>query len=141
MATHSSILTWKIPWTEDPGRLQSMGSRLTSVQITDIFYKYKIQLRMPSISIFNVSPLHLDRDWKTYVIHPMLIYPTSRQMILLLIQYYLSTRPVFHMHSLTAYASLLSESFSPINTLILFMAVSFSLFKYHQVLLSQKFFS
>ena len=27
MATHSSTLTWKIPWTEDPGRLQSMGSQ------------------------------------------------------------------------------------------------------------------
>ena len=26
MATHSSILAWKIPWTEEPGRLQSMGS-------------------------------------------------------------------------------------------------------------------
>ena len=25
MATHSSILTWKIPWTEEPYRLQSMG--------------------------------------------------------------------------------------------------------------------
>ena len=27
MATHSSVLAWKIPWTEDPGRLQSMGSQ------------------------------------------------------------------------------------------------------------------
>ena len=27
MATHSSILAWKIPWTEDPGRQQSMGSQ------------------------------------------------------------------------------------------------------------------
>ena len=27
MASHSSILAWKIPWTEEPGRLQSMGSR------------------------------------------------------------------------------------------------------------------
>ena len=27
MATHSSILAWKIPWTEDPGRLQSTGSQ------------------------------------------------------------------------------------------------------------------
>ena len=26
MATHSSILAWKIPWTEKPGGLQSMGS-------------------------------------------------------------------------------------------------------------------
>ena len=25
MATHSSILAWKIPWTEEPGRLQSVG--------------------------------------------------------------------------------------------------------------------
>ena len=27
MATHSSTLAWKIPWTKEPGRLQSMGSR------------------------------------------------------------------------------------------------------------------
>ena len=26
MATHSSILAWEIPWTEEPGGLQSMGS-------------------------------------------------------------------------------------------------------------------
>ena len=26
-ATHSGILAWKIPWTEEPGRLQSMGSQ------------------------------------------------------------------------------------------------------------------
>ena len=27
MATHSSILAWRIPWTEESGRLQSMGSQ------------------------------------------------------------------------------------------------------------------
>ena len=27
MATHSSIVAWKIPWMEEPGRLQSMGSQ------------------------------------------------------------------------------------------------------------------
>ena len=27
MATHSSTLAWKIPWMEEPGRLQSMGSQ------------------------------------------------------------------------------------------------------------------
>ena len=27
MATHSSILAWRIPWTEKPGRLQSIGSQ------------------------------------------------------------------------------------------------------------------
>ena len=30
MATHSSTLAWKIPWTEEPGRLQSMGSQKES---------------------------------------------------------------------------------------------------------------
>ena len=27
MATHSSILAWKIPWTEEPGRLEFIGSQ------------------------------------------------------------------------------------------------------------------
>ena len=27
MATHSTILAWRIPWTEEPGGLQSMGSQ------------------------------------------------------------------------------------------------------------------
>ena len=27
MATHSSILAWRVPWTEEPGRLQSVGSQ------------------------------------------------------------------------------------------------------------------
>ena len=27
MATHSSILVWRIPWTQEPGGLQSMGSQ------------------------------------------------------------------------------------------------------------------
>ena len=27
MATHSSILAWRIPWTEEPGGLESMGSQ------------------------------------------------------------------------------------------------------------------
>ena len=27
MTTHSSVIAWRIPWTEEPGRLQAMGSR------------------------------------------------------------------------------------------------------------------
>ena len=30
MAIHSSTIAWKIPWTEEPGRLQSMGTRKES---------------------------------------------------------------------------------------------------------------
>jgi len=35
MATHSSILAWRIPWTEEPGRLQSMGSRESQTQLSN----------------------------------------------------------------------------------------------------------
>ena len=35
MATHSSILTWRIPWTEEPGRLQSMGLQKSQAQLSD----------------------------------------------------------------------------------------------------------
>ena len=35
MASHSSILAWEIPWTEEPGGLQSMGSQKSWVQLSD----------------------------------------------------------------------------------------------------------
>ena len=39
MDTHSSILAWRIPWTEEPGRLQSMGSQIVRYNwTTNIFY-------------------------------------------------------------------------------------------------------
>ena len=34
MATHSSILAWRIPWTEKPGRLQFVGSSDTTERLT-----------------------------------------------------------------------------------------------------------
>ena len=43
MATHSSISAWKIPWTEEPGRLQSMGSQrlrhdFSTTEINSLFF-------------------------------------------------------------------------------------------------------
>ena len=35
MATYSSILAWKIPWTEKPGGLQSMGLRKSQTGLSD----------------------------------------------------------------------------------------------------------
>ena len=35
MATHSSILAWKLPWTEEPGRLQSMGSQNCQTRLSN----------------------------------------------------------------------------------------------------------
>ena len=47
MATHSSVLAWKIPWTEEPGGLQSMGSQragqdLATEHTVKIFVIFKI---------------------------------------------------------------------------------------------------
>ena len=35
MATHSSNLAWEIPWTEEPGELQSMGSQKSPISLSD----------------------------------------------------------------------------------------------------------
>ena len=35
MATHSSLLAWEIPWTEEPGGLQSIGSQKSQTQLSD----------------------------------------------------------------------------------------------------------
>ena len=35
MATHPSILVWRIQWTEEPGGLQSMGSQKSRTQLSD----------------------------------------------------------------------------------------------------------
>ena len=34
MVTHSSILAWRIPWTEEPGRLRSMASQRVGHEVT-----------------------------------------------------------------------------------------------------------
>ena len=39
MAPHSSSLAWKIPWTEEPGRLQSMGSQ-NPTQLSDFTFTF-----------------------------------------------------------------------------------------------------
>ena len=38
MAPHSSTLAWKIPWAEEPGELQSIGSRLSNFTFTFHFH-------------------------------------------------------------------------------------------------------
>ena len=38
MAAHSSILAWKIPWTEEPGRLQSMGFAKSRTQLSNFTF-------------------------------------------------------------------------------------------------------
>ena len=53
MATHSSTLAWKIPWTEEPGRLQSMGSQSRT--------------RLSNFTFFHFSALVLPKNQKSYL--------------------------------------------------------------------------
>ena len=48
MATHSSILAWKIPWTEEPGRLQSMASQESDT--TELLNHQQIQPVLPVVT-------------------------------------------------------------------------------------------
>ena len=52
MAPHSSTLAWKIPWMEEPGRLQSMGSRRVRHDC------------LTSLSIFTFHFHALERKWQ-----------------------------------------------------------------------------
>ena len=46
MATYSSILAWKIPWTEEPGGLQSMGlQRVGHNRVTNTIFLFCVSLR------------------------------------------------------------------------------------------------
>ena len=40
IATHSSTFAWKIPWTEEPGRLHSMGSLKSRTRLSDFTFTF-----------------------------------------------------------------------------------------------------
>ena len=55
MATHSSILAWKIPWTEEPGRLQSTGVTKSWTQLSD--FTHSLNLEAIIDTALNLSAL------------------------------------------------------------------------------------
>ena len=50
MAPHSSALAWKIPWTEEPGRLQSMGVAKSQTRLSDFTFLFLSFLLADSFS-------------------------------------------------------------------------------------------
>ena len=50
MAPHSSTLAWKLPWTEEPGRLQSMGSPRVRHNFTFTFHFHALEKEMATHS-------------------------------------------------------------------------------------------
>ena len=56
MATHSSILAWRIPWTEEPGGLQSMGKESDMTECAYAYRMYIIYIYSQN-SVNELSPL------------------------------------------------------------------------------------
>ena len=70
MATHSSILAWRIPWTEEPGGLQSRG--VTKLNTTE---QLTLSLSCPHIP-YAPAPLGLSSSTSYH--HPSLLSPLSQ---------------------------------------------------------------
>ena len=70
MAAHSSILTWKIPWTEKPGRLQPL--RLQELNTTDWLRmtrkacKVRTQWCSLAMKLRSIMKYHLDSRWQSW---------------------------------------------------------------------------
>ena len=80
MATHSSILAWKIPWTEEPGGLQSMWSQKSQTRLNDYPPTYLLakgsvvshrQSTLPAAERMNA--LVLERDLHGTSLQPLYI--------------------------------------------------------------------
>ena len=54
MVTHSSILAWRIPWTEEPGELQSIGSHRVGHNSSNLACMHD-ETRCHSLSFLNVE--------------------------------------------------------------------------------------
>ena len=57
MSTHSSVLDWKIPWTEEPGRLTSMGWQSDTTELTSTSL-----ISTPTVLAFSAKLLHIFID-------------------------------------------------------------------------------
>ena len=70
MATHSSTLAWKIPWMEEPGRLQSMGLlrvrhyRATSLSLFTFMHWRRKWQPTPATSLSLFMFMHWRRKWQ-----------------------------------------------------------------------------
>ena len=68
MAAHSSTLAWRIPWMEEPGGLQSMGSqsRTRLSNFTFTFHFYALEKEMATHSVFLPGESHGQRSLVGY---------------------------------------------------------------------------
>ena len=84
MATHSSTLAWRIPWREEPGRLQSMvsQSRTRLSDFTSLFISKYFTLHMRSVSLLKTN----ENEQKSTFKIGKAIYLTGASQVLLVLK-------------------------------------------------------
>ena len=68
MTTHSSILAWEIPWTEEPGGLQFMGSQRDTTEATTASHKVNLNQTLKSKFTFQGNKVFVLKKGKIYFI-------------------------------------------------------------------------
>ena len=83
MATHSSVLAWRIPWTEEPGRLQSSGSQRVRHDWRDLAHMLNLLRNFQTVFQSSCIILHsyghmsdqflciLTNSWCHFLFHPL----------------------------------------------------------------------
>ena len=72
MATHSSNLAWRTPWTEEPGRLQFTGSQRVRHDRRDLARTHSSGLKLRSLGlVLFIPPISLLLPWSVYLISPL----------------------------------------------------------------------
>ena len=66
MATHSSTLAWKIPWMEEPGRLQPMGSRRVRHLLSNFTFTFHFHALEKEMATHQCSCLENPRDGRAW---------------------------------------------------------------------------
>ena len=76
MATHSSIVAWRIPWTEEPDGLQSMGSQIVRHDSATSLLRFILTMDSPNIIDLG-SPFCPSIRGSRVISRTLLIYSTS----------------------------------------------------------------
>ena len=93
--THSSVLAWRIPWTEDLGGLQSMGSQRVGHNWVTSHVTHHIKCNVPGGRILNVFILF----WICINKHTYSCYPISQFVILQQFFFFLNFKSIFQRFS------------------------------------------
>ena len=84
METHSSTLAWKIPWTEEPNQLQSMGLKVsdTTKQLSSIQSLNRVQLSATPFTAACQASMSITNSWNLLKLMPMESVRLSNHLIL-----------------------------------------------------------